>query len=125
MIKKILDFEGTSKIKQFDKIAEEYGELVDEMLTGNVEREISEGCDLIQAIYTRWTNMGMNKEDIERAWNEHYKKESLRGRKIVEIEGKSTNDLIISGLLGTIRLLEKDNRNLQNNVKTLMEELER
>lgn len=108
MIKYIEDYKSIKGSEQYKKINEEVIEASNEYFKGDREKEIQELCDIIQACYTRFNQMGLVKEDIQREFNKHYEKETLRGRKVVEIKGTSYQDGIRSQLLNAIRFLENE-----------------
>lgn len=109
MIKFIEDFKTVGVADQYEKIKEEIGEAAAEYVSGNIEAEQQELCDVIQACYSRFSQMGMKKGEIQAAWDKHYEKETLRNRKVVEIEGQGYHESVRSQLLGAITFLEKEN----------------
>lgn len=106
MIKYIANYKGCMGNEQYKKMQEELDECIDEYRLEAKENEIQELCDLIQCCYTRFNQLEMDKEDIEKAFDKHYEKESLRGRSVVEIEGKDFKDKVIDSLLVKIAELE-------------------
>ena len=109
MIKYIKDFINVVGSEQYRKINEEVVEASNEYYMGNEEKEKQELCDLVQACYTRFMQMGMSKNDIDKEFNKHYEKETLRGRKVVEIPGVGYHEAVREQLLNAIRFLERDN----------------
>lgn len=107
MVKYIEDYKNVLGNEQYKKMQEELEECRDEYRLEAKENEIQELCDLIQCCYTRFNQLGMRLEDIDQAFTLHYTKETLRGRKVVEIEGKSYKDKVIDSLLLRIAELEK------------------
>lgn len=85
MIKYILDYKETKDLSQYKAISEELVEASNENFLGNEAEEKQELCDVIQACYSRFMQLGMTQKDIGNEWDKHYKKEITRGRKVVEI----------------------------------------
>lgn len=107
MIKYIENYKGCMGNQQYRKMQEELNECIEEYRYEDKENEVQELCDLIQCCYTRFNQLELNKEDIEKAFDKHYEKETRRGRKVVEIEGKDYKDRVIDSLLVKIAELEK------------------
>lgn len=124
MIKYIEDYKSVRGYEQYEKINEEVIEASNEYFKEDREKEIQELCDIIQACYTRFNQMGLVKEDIQKAFEKHYEKETLRGRKVVEIKGTSYQDGIRSQLLNAIRFLDKEMIIKDNKIATLRRKLE-
>lgn len=107
MIKYIEDYRNCLGNEQYKKMQEELEECKDEYRVQAKNNERQELWDLLQTIFTRFYQMGLTKEDIEYDAKLHYEKETLRGRRVVEIKGKDYKDKIIDGLLLRIAELEK------------------
>lgn len=116
MIKYLPQFKVTGQ-ESYYKMKEELREIAAEIKNKNIVAEIQEECDLIQCIYTRWFNLGMDKESIEKAWQDHYKKETLRGRVVQDIPGMSKEEKIIENLLEVIATKERVIKELQEKIK--------
>lgn len=85
MIKYILDYKDAKGSAQYEAIRSEVVEASNEYFLGNEEEEKQELCDVIQACYSRFMQLGMTQKDIGNEWDKHYKKEIARGRNVVEI----------------------------------------
>lgn len=107
MIKYIEDYKNCMGNEQYKKMQEELNECIEEYRVQADHNERQELWDLLQTIFTRFNQMGLTIEDIEEDGRLHYEKETLRGRKVVEIEGKSYKDKVIDDLLLRIVELEK------------------
>lgn len=107
MIKYVKDFEKVEGNEQYAKIFEEIKEAAYEYQQGNTKEELQELCDVVNAVYSRFQQLGMRKHDIQAEMDKHYRKETLRGRKVVEIEGRDYKDNVINQLLETIKFMDR------------------
>ncbi|MBB6716346.1 hypothetical protein [Clostridium gasigenes] len=105
-IKYVTDYKDTNGIDQYEKIKEEVKEAKMEYAVESPANEKQELCDVIQACYSRFMQLSMTKEDIQKEWDLHYCKETLRGRTVEEIPGSGYYENVINSLLGRIRELE-------------------
>lgn len=113
MLKYIQDFEGVTKRLQAKKVCEEALEFTEEIDKGSIEEADQEGADVIQTVLTFWMNRGYGIEEIEDIFKKHYEKETLRGRKVIDIRGTNAQNGVIKGLLKRIIQLEKEIRLLR------------
>lgn len=84
-IKYILDYKDAEGLEQYEAISDEYIEAKLECINNNLADEKQELCDVIQACYSRFMQIGMSQEDIDEEWVKHYEKEINRGRNVAEI----------------------------------------